>query len=468
MGGRIAFKLVGIFTLVILTSVLIMNFFVSIRLRGFFEEKLSLKLRSNALIASSMLSEDISAHDLPALETRGDELAGMLGSRVTVIDETGEVLSDSEGAKETMGNHLDRPEVQRALSSGLGESNRYSDTLGESMKYVAVAVGPEEAPSGIIRLSVPLREVQAQNQAIYRTVLAGGLVAVVFGLAAGFIFSRGIITPITEMTEAAISIAKGNFSKRIRIKSDDELGVLAQTLNIMTAELEQKIARLESLDRVRTDFVANVSHELKTPLTSIKGFVETLEDGALEDGKNARRFLSIIKRHAYALINITDDLLKLSELEAGEPRLDMARIDMRELVDEASAVFEHTAREKGQSIKRTYEGGALVVTADKAKMLQVISNLLDNALKYSTEGVRALLQGRQGPFQGDGRHGPRALNSKTHHAPARRHCRTGKRGGQGHDRDHYLPVNIAPRQSSQNPHTGFIPSSHAREYTGAE
>lgn len=388
MGSRIAFKLIGIFTLVILTSVLIMNFFISIRLRGFFEEKLTTRLRSNAQIASRLLNNDILTHDVTAMETKTDEIAEMLRARVTVIDETGEVLTDSEASPAGMGSHLDRPEVREALSTGTGRSRRYSDTTGETMKYVAVSVGPPGAPAGILRLSVPMREVEAQNQAIYRTVLAGGLVAVAFGLASGFFFSRGIIRPLEEMTEAAHSIAKGDFSKRIRIKSDDEFGVLARAMNIMTAELEQKIMRLERMDRVRTDFVANVSHELKTPLTSIRGFIETLEEGALEDKKNAMRFLSIIKRHAYALGNITDDLLKLSELESGEASLELARIDMRELVEGVVADFEHAAREKRKSIKKTYEKGPFIVTADRDKIRQAVSNLLDNAIKYSGEGGR--------------------------------------------------------------------------------
>ena len=95
--------------------------------------------------------------------------------------------------------------------------------------------------------------------------------------------ARGISLPIRQMKEVAGAVAKGQFDKKASIRGEDELAELAQSLNAMSDELKLKIERLKYLDNVRTDFVANVSHELKTPLTSIRGFVETLEDGAIND-----------------------------------------------------------------------------------------------------------------------------------------------------------------------------------------
>jgi two-component system phosphate regulon sensor histidine kinase PhoR len=140
------------------------------------------------------------------------------------------------------------------------------------------------------------------------------------------------------------------------------------------------------MDKVRTDFVANVSHELKTPLTSIKGFVETLEDGAIDDRENAERFIAIIKKHTERLSNIINDLLSLSELELGKDRLAKTRFDLKGLLDEVSLGFGHAISVKNEALKIDSSGDDFFITADKAKIEQVLVNLIDNAVKYNKEG----------------------------------------------------------------------------------
>jgi two-component system phosphate regulon sensor histidine kinase PhoR len=137
------------------------------------------------------------------------------------------------------------------------------------------------------------------------------------------------------------------------------------------------------VDRVRSDFVANVSHELKTPLTSIRGFVETLEDGAINDKTNAARFLAIIKKHTQRLGNIIDDLLRLSELESGG-RIEMADLDLKGLIDEVVMGFGHALSAKGQKLEVTATGSFTII-GDRSKLEQVFVNLIDNAIKYTKQ-----------------------------------------------------------------------------------
>jgi len=126
-------------------------------------------------------------------------------------------------------------------------------------------------------------------------VLLGALIAAVAAFAAGFFFSGQITRPIFSMTNAAKNLAKGDFSKKLVVQNNDELGELAQALNNMGNDLRSKIENLKRADKVKTDFVANVSHEIKTPLTLIRGLVETLEDGALYEKEIAKKFLKTIK-----------------------------------------------------------------------------------------------------------------------------------------------------------------------------
>jgi two-component system, OmpR family, phosphate regulon sensor histidine kinase PhoR len=159
----------------------------------------------------------------------------------------------------------------------------------------------------------------------------------------------------------------------------------------MANELQVKMERMKHMDRVRSDFVANVSHELKTPLTAIRGFVETLEDGAINDKANATRFLAIIKKHTQRLGNIIDDLLRLSELESGG-RIEMTELDLKGLIDEVVMGFGHALTAKHQTLSAEAAGGDFVTRGDRDKLEQVFVNLIDNAIKYTKEGGQIKVQ----------------------------------------------------------------------------
>jgi two-component system phosphate regulon sensor histidine kinase PhoR len=146
------------------------------------------------------------------------------------------------------------------------------------------------------------------------------------------------------------------------------------------------ITQIRRLETVRRDFVANVSHELKTPLTSIKGFVETLRDGAIEDKENSRTFLDIIQDHADRLDKLVNDLLVLSRLESEEIFLDRTTFNMKKQVDEVLMGFQSLLKKRGISVKNELSD-SLSVDADKDRMVQVVTNLMDNAIKFNkTDG----------------------------------------------------------------------------------
>jgi two-component system phosphate regulon sensor histidine kinase PhoR len=144
------------------------------------------------------------------------------------------------------------------------------------------------------------------------------------------------------------------------------------------------ITELRKLEKVRTDFVANVSPELKTPLTSIKGFVETLLDGALEDKEHGRGFLKIIENHTERLNRLINDLLDLSQIEAKEIKLDKERIVLGQLVEKTITGFRSQIKKGGIDVENRISP-EVVVTADKARMEQVLTNLIDNSIKFNKE-----------------------------------------------------------------------------------
>jgi two-component system phosphate regulon sensor histidine kinase PhoR len=147
------------------------------------------------------------------------------------------------------------------------------------------------------------------------------------------------------------------------------------------------ITRLERLERVRQEFLSNVSHELRTPLTAILAYVETLEDGALEDQENNRRFLSVIRRNASRMHNLIDDILELSAIEAGNVQLEPGDVRLRRLVDDVATALATRAEERGVSIVNEV-GEDVIVTADARRLEQMLTNLMDNAVKFNREGGR--------------------------------------------------------------------------------
>ncbi|MEE9515062.1 MAG: ATP-binding protein [Candidatus Brocadiales bacterium] len=153
--------------------------------------------------------------------------------------------------------------------------------------------------------------------------------------------------------------------------------------NLGVAIIAHDITELKKLEEMRGEFVANVSHELKTPLASIKGFVETLKDGALEEPENARKFLSIIERHTNRLNNLISDLLSLSMIESGQIPLERRKIKLVPFIKKLTGTFDDHIREKQHTIGVEIPEGQKYVYADETLLDQALANLLDNAIKYT-------------------------------------------------------------------------------------
>jgi len=159
------------------------------------------------------------------------------------------------------------------------------------------------------------------------------------------------------------------------------------------------VTRLKQLECVRADFVANVTHEIKTPLTAIIGFVETLQQGALNDAATAGKFLQIIHDHALRLNRLVDDLLTLSKIELGETRLQMEQLAIDHFMDSVLAVIQPRAAEKNLHIVRDFASDLPPLRADRDKISQILLNILDNAVKFTPEGGRITITAT--PLQDD-------------------------------------------------------------------
>ncbi len=156
------------------------------------------------------------------------------------------------------------------------------------------------------------------------------------------------------------------------------------------------VTRLKQLERIRTDFVANVTHEIRTPLTAIIGFVETLLEGAVDDRETARRFLGTVGENAQRLKRLVDDLLTLSELELGDAVLRLKDLDFREVQEEVLAIVSARMADKGLNYLQDIPEGLPKVRADRDRLVQILLNLLDNAVKFTPAGGTVSVSAERG------------------------------------------------------------------------
>lgn len=430
--------------------------------------------------------------------------------RVTLIARDGTVLADSHEEAATMDNHRHRPEVVAAFATGYGRSQRFSETRGEELTYVAVR--PEWSDQTVLRLSEPVVQIEETINAILTPVAIVTLLAALVAACLSLWYSARFGDRVARLCRFSERVAQGDFTLETAPLKMDELDELLTSLN-RTAEalqgsfrsltveknqgatilssmvegvavldrdlriqylnrafrealslpgeswreyrgrdarqvLEEKrllkmvkaamrgksrereislrgrevlargapirsndpgadpveppdggeapaaepvgavlvlmdVTRLHALERVRRDFVANLSHELKTPLTAIRGFAETLLEGEFAGPPEQKRFLGIIREHAVRLSRLTDDLLKLARIEAGRLEANSVPVRIRTVVE---TIVETARMRAGQRTLSARESGdALLLETDPTLLTEILQNLVDNAIQYTAD-----------------------------------------------------------------------------------
>lgn len=443
--------------------------------------------------------------DNPALVRAWTDSFAESGARVTVLDSTGRVLADSAHSPETIENESAAPEIREALETGEGQSVRHSATTNRESVFRAARYQPAGGPPIVIRLALPLEQIDSPLADLRTHVLAVSAGILLAGIIASLLFSRMLAVRVERLKDFSRRVAEGDFRLLPPESSRDEIAELGSALNETAKRLDEEIrvlsrernrsgailrsmvegvavidaqerlvfsnrafseilnldsraaeglplievirnsellglirralhgeeglqsdiamgivqqrifaataapvkamesgspaerpagavvvlhdvTELRRLERVRQDFVANVSHEFKTPLTAIQGFAETLLGGALEDPKNNRRFLEIIRDHASRLAQLTDDLLKLARIEAGKLEVEFSPVNMMETIERCAETSLLNASRKQIAIRVNVPPGLPAVLGDSGLLREVLQNLIDNAIQYTPEG----------------------------------------------------------------------------------
>jgi len=477
----------GYFLVVFLLSIVILLFSFS-TIRSHYLNTLTKDLERLAQVLKGRVIPYMEESRFHELDRLSKELGKTVQTRITIVNAEGVVLADSDEDPGRMENHRFRPEIFQALQGEMGRSIRLSPTIKEEMLYVALPLGKDGNISGVVRVSLHLKDIDKLLSELKAKIALVVAVMTVLLLFFAFLFSQSISRPIKKVITASRKVASGDFSLRVVLKSRDELQDLAESFNAMTAELRtlftelanqkeelksiissihegllvvdksgkillsnesmKKIAESELMDgrfyweviraskfdelmnrirekressagevelnekiylcnaaylssqeqtvvtfhdltemkkleRIKKDFVVNVTHELRTPLTAIKGFVETLEE---ELDKEKQNYLRIIKRNTDRLSHIVEDLLSLEELEEKGIRLEREEVNLKELAENVLKIFEQEARGRGLSLRLIADERLPLIQADSFRLEQMFVNLLDNALKYTEKG----------------------------------------------------------------------------------
>ena len=312
-----------------------------------------LRVTAEMLSASAVFEDPQAIPKLPA----GD-------LRVTWIDGDGRVLYDNEADPQGLPNHADRPEIQMALSEGTGETVRKSDTLNMNTFYYA-----KRLPGGtVLRLAAEARSMGSVFLAAAPVLL--GIILVIFlgCLLLSHLLTAQLIAPIEDMAAHL-----------------DEPGrrPVYRELEPFANEIRAQHEKILSAAKSRQDFTANVSHELKTPLTAISGYAELVENKMVDEDQTVR-FAHEIRKNAARLLSLINDILRLSELDELEMPVQPQKVELFSLTREVCGNLQLQA--DARHIRLQCFGREVEITGDRELIKEMMENLVQNAIRYNREG----------------------------------------------------------------------------------
>lgn len=334
-------------------------------LYGYFSDRHITELKNRALLIAS------------ALNQYGDDFLDLMeldtNVRVTLISADGTVLQDTVSDSSVLENHADHEEIREALEYGYGQSSRYSNTLSARFDYCAILLNNGQ----ILRLSDTQYTPLTLIGNIVYPIAAILAMAVLLSFLLAARVSKGITAPINN-----IDLTNPDENKIYL-----ELRPLTERINAQNRQIDWQMEQLklehERQDKLRREFTANVSHELKTPLTSISGYAEIIQNGMVEP-KDISVFAGRILGESKRLITLVEDIIKLSQLEEKEITLPTSEIDLYSASADILSHLHATAEKQHISLK--LEGEHCRITGARQLIDEMIYNLCDNSIKYNNPG----------------------------------------------------------------------------------
>jgi two-component system, OmpR family, sensor kinase len=328
-----------------------------------------------------------SSTPLPRVRQLVIRIGGATGDRVTLMSVNrveGSLQLDQlvDSSNPAASGTLSFPVAQGAISAGRLATGTESTRSG----MVAEAADPivyQGRTAAVLVYSAPVTDILSTVSTVRREILEAGAIALLLALVAGYLVARALAQRVKRLELAARRVAAGEFGNPIPVDSADELGQLAAAFNEMQQQLEQ-------LELARKKFIATASHELRTPVFSLGGFVELLEDDEL-DPETRRRFLGQVRDQVQRLGKLSVDLLDLSRLEAGSLELRPEEVDLGELTRSVSGEFEPTLAQHDSRLELRLPARRIEAQCDPVRVAQIMRILIDNALTHTPPGTQILV-----------------------------------------------------------------------------
>lgn len=287
--------------------------------------------------------------------------------RITWIDTDGTVLYDNENDETILENHLNRPEVKEAISNGEGDSDRQSATMDAKTYYHAILLDD----GTILRVSTSARSIMnifvssIPSMLIVMIVIAGVCVILANKL------TKNLMAPIEKVSN--------DLENAATIQSETEYKELVPFLNTIRLQHESVLAAVKS----RQDFTANVSHELKTPLTAISGYAELIENNMVDE-KQRIGFAGEIRKNADRLVSLINDIIRLSELDHSDDTKGFEQVDLYKIAKECVDNLGVSAAK--QNIQLNFDGTECKMHGNSHMLVELVENLCQNAIRYNNPG----------------------------------------------------------------------------------
>ncbi|WP_438350597.1 ATP-binding protein [Paenibacillus sp. FA6] len=378
-------RLVGSYVVVIFLTVLILEIFLIVSVRFYYLHNVERILMNQAELSASFYQQYFADEDL---EKQSDRLlkgfAHNSDAQVQIINPAGRLLQDSNGLQgdNIMIKYVD---VQAAIEGQPAIWKGKDPSTQEAILAVSFPLQANDITVGAVRFVTSLTETLNTVNQITVVLICVGMLVIVIVTVLGLLLSWTITRSIKDLKLAADRMTEGDFSIKVHKRYQDELGSLADTLNMMAS-------RILKSEQLKNDFISSVSHELRTPLTSIKGWVITLKSNG---GANKHLFhegLEIIESESDRLTRMVDELLDFSKLDNGRIVLQYAPVHLSELLHHIGRQLAPRAARQGISLEMQVDETIPTIQADENRLKQVFINLIDNSLKFTDSSGRILVQ----------------------------------------------------------------------------
>lgn len=334
-------------------------------------------LYREATLVANTYANDLynSQTSLDTVESQLNVLATYTGATVWIINPSGRMVVDSSNPK---GYEVENTVEGFDPTITAGSFYAQGDFFGsfdEDVLSVLAPISGSFKVNGYVAIHYPVSKIMAECNNLLNISYIMLIILFLLSLIILIFFTEMVYLPLRKITEATEQYASGNMHYEFSVDSEDEIGYLAATLSYMAGE----IARAED-DQKR--FVANVSHDFRSPLTSIHGYLEAMIDGTIPPEMH-EKFLKVVLNETDRLTKLTNSLLTLNNLNTQGMLLDVSDFDINDVIRGVAATFEGTCANKSITIDLILTGEVMLVTADKGKIEQVLYNLTDNAIKFS-------------------------------------------------------------------------------------